>query len=117
MLILTARDAVEDRVAGLNLGGDDYLVKPFAIDELMARLRALGRRAVAHPSPHMTLGPVRIDMAAHRVFHEGHEVELTGRELQHFLELLAQSRGAIVSRTQISERLYSDDEEFAVQWH
>ncbi len=111
VLILTARDAVEDRVRGLNLGGDDYLVKPFAIDELIARLRALGRRAVAHPSPHMTLGPVRIDMAARRVFHEGHEVELTGREYS-ILELLAQSRGAIVSRTQISERLYSDDEEF-----
>jgi two-component system, OmpR family, response regulator len=111
VLILTARDAIEDRVKGLNLGADDYLVKPFAIEELIARLRALGRRAAAHPSPELILGSVRIDMAARRVYHDGQEVELTGREYS-ILELLARSRGAIVSRTEISERLYTEAEEF-----
>ena len=110
VLLLTARDAVEDRVRGLNLGADDYLVKPFAIEELIARLRALGRRAAAHPSPELVLGSVRIDMAARRVYQDGVEVELTGREYS-ILELLARSRGAIVSRTEISERLYSEAEE------
>ena len=110
VLVLTARDAIEDRVRGLNFGADDYLVKPFAIEELIARLRALARRAAAHPSPELVLGEVRIDMAARRVFHDGVEVELTGREYS-ILELLARSRGAIVSRTEISERLYADDEE------
>ena len=110
VLMLTARDAIEDRVRGLNLGADDYLVKPFAIEELIARLRALGRRAAAHPSPELILGSVRIDMAARRVYHDGLEVDLTGREYS-ILELLARSRGAIVSRTKISERLYTEAEE------
>ena len=110
VLILTARDAIEDRVRGLNLGADDYLVKPFAVEELIARLRALGRRAAAHPSPEMVLGSVRIDLTARRVYQDGLEVELTGREYS-ILELLVQSRGAIVSRTEISERLYTEDEE------
>ena len=110
VLVLTARDAIEDRVRGLNLGADDYLVKPFAIEELVARLRALGRRAAAHPSPELRLGSVRIDMAARRVYHDDVEVELTGREYS-ILELLAQSRGAIISRTEISERLYTDADE------
>jgi two-component system OmpR family response regulator len=110
VLILTARDAIEDRVRGLNLGADDYLVKPFAVEELIARLRALRRRAAAHPSPEMVLGSVRIEMTARRVYHDGLEVELTGREYG-ILELLVESRGAIVSRTEISDRLYTDDEE------
>ncbi len=110
VLVLTARDAVEDRVRALNLGADDYLVKPFALDELVARLRALGRRAAAHPSPQLTIAELRIDMAARRVYRGGREVELTAREYS-ILELLARSRGAIVTRTEISERLYNDDAE------
>ena len=110
VIILTARDAIEDRVRGLNLGADDYLIKPFAVEELVARLRALGRRAVAHPTPALITGDVRIDMAARRVFYAGREVELTGREYG-ILELLARSRGSIVTRREISEQLYNDDAE------
>src|SRR5688572_11477146 len=110
VLILTARDAIEDRVRGLNLGADDYLVKPFAIAELVARLRALARRAVSHPSPELHVGDIRMDMAARRVYHGGREVELTGREYT-ILERLARSRGAIVTRTEISEHLYTEDDE------
>jgi two-component system OmpR family response regulator len=110
VIMLTARDAVEDRVRGLNLGADDYLTKPFAIEELVARLRALGRRATAHPRPDLVVGDLRIDMAARRVYRDGDEVALTGREYS-ILELLARSRGSVVSRTDISERLYSDADE------
>jgi two-component system OmpR family response regulator len=110
VLILTARDAVDDRVRGLNLGADDYLVKPFALAELIARLRALARRAASHPSPELRIGEVRVDMAARRVYHAGREVELTGREYS-ILERLARSRGAIVTRTEISEHLYTEDDE------
>ena len=110
VIILTARDAIDDRVRGLNLGADDYLVKPFAIEELVARLRALGRRAASHPSPELITGNVRIDMSARRVYHAGQEVELTGREYS-ILELLARSRGAIVTRTEIWDHLYTEDAE------
>ena len=78
VIVLTARDAVADRVHGLNLGADDYLTKPFAIPELVARLRALGRRAASHPCPDLVVGDVRIDMAARRVYRNDGEVELTG---------------------------------------
>jgi two-component system OmpR family response regulator len=110
VLVLTARDAIADRVRGLNLGADDYVVKPFALEELVARLRALGRRAISHPSPLLVTADIRIDMAARRVHRGGREVELTGREYA-ILELLARARGAIVTRTEIAERLYNDDAE------
>jgi two-component system OmpR family response regulator len=108
VLMLTARDAVDDRVKGLNLGADDYLTKPFAVEELVARLRALGRRADGQPSPDVAVGDVRIDMTARRVYLRGQEVELTAREYG-ILELLARRRGEVVTRTTISEHLYSDD--------
>ena len=110
VIMLTARDAVPDRVRGLNLGADDYLTKPFDVAELVARLRALGRRALAQPSPVLTVGDVRIDLAARRVHHTGREVDLTAREFG-ILELLASRRGEIVTRTEISERLYNDASE------
>ena len=110
VILLTARDAVDDRVHGLNLGADDYLTKPFAVAELVARLRALGRRASSHPSPDLVVGQVRIDMAARRVYRDGAEIELTAREYG-ILELLMQRRGEIVTRTGISEHLYNDDAE------
>ena len=110
VIMLTARDAVPDRVRGLNLGADDYLTKPFVVDELVARLRALGRRSQAQPAPVLTVGDIRIDLAARRVHHTGREVDLTAREFG-ILELLASRRGQIVTRTEISERLYNDASE------
>jgi DNA-binding response OmpR family regulator len=111
VLVLTARDSVEDRVRGLNLGADDYLTKPFAVAELVARLRALGRRAAGRPAPEIVVGELRVDPSARRVFRNGEEIALTAREYG-ILEFLAERRGAIVTRTMISERLYNDESEF-----
>ena len=110
ILLLTARDAVADRVRGLDLGGDDYLTKPFALEELVARMRALVRRAADQPSPELTFGSLHIDTSARRVFLAGVEVALTGREYS-ILEVLTRRQGAVVSRTAISEYLYNDDSE------
>jgi two-component system OmpR family response regulator len=110
VLMLTARDAVDDRVRGLNLGADDYLTKPFAVEELVARLRALGRRSAGHPSPDLLVADLRLDMAGRRVYRGDREIDLTAREYGIF-ELLARRRGSIVTRTEISEHLYNDDSE------
>jgi two-component system OmpR family response regulator len=112
VLLLTARDGIGDRVKGLNAGADDYLIKPFAIPELVARLRALVRRAAAHPSPRLQLGGIEIDLAARRVFRGPTEIELTAREYG-ILELLARHRGTVLARTAISDHLYDDDSEIA----
>ena len=108
VLILTARDMVEDRVRGLNLGADDYLVKPFALSELIARLHALIRRSYGGESPRMAIGDVVIDSAARRVFLNGAPVDLTAREYA-VLEVLARSRGRLVTRAMLNERLYNED--------
>jgi DNA-binding response OmpR family regulator len=110
VLLLTARDEVTDRVRGLNAGADDYLAKPFAIEELIARVQALIRRAAGRPGPVVELGPVRVDLAAHRVFREGVEVPLTARE-SGILELLVRSRGHVVSRGQIAEGVFENDDD------
>jgi two-component system, OmpR family, response regulator len=110
VLILTARDAIEERVRGLDLGADDYLLKPFALTELMARVRALIRRASADPSPTVVLGDVRIDTAARRVSRGEEVIELTPREYA-VLELLARRRGTLVTRTMIWEHIYDDAEQ------
>jgi two-component system OmpR family response regulator len=110
VLLLTARDAIEDRVRGLNTGADDYLTKPFALDELVARLQALIRRAAGQPAPVVEIGPIRVDLSAHRVFRDGAEVPLTAREIA-ILELLAINRGRVVSRLEIAERLYPDEQD------
>lgn len=107
VLMLTARDAVPDRVRGLNQGADDYLTKPFDVAELVARLRALDRRAASQPSPIVELGDVRCDLAARRVFRDGREVDVTAREFG-VLELLVSRRGQVVTRTEIADRLYDD---------
>jgi len=110
VLILTARDAVDERVRGLDLGADDYLVKPFALTELLARLRALLRRASGDPSPTVTLGDVTIDTAARRVSRGEGAVGLTAREYE-VLELLARRRGSLVTRPMIWAHIHDETEE------
>jgi len=110
VLLLTARDAVQDRVRGLDLGADDYLVKPFDLGELLARVRALIRRAAAAPNPVMTLGPVSINTAARTVAVEGAEIALTAREFA-LIEYLATRRGKVVSRTELYDHLFAEEDE------
>ncbi|KPL20305.1 MAG: hypothetical protein AMJ75_11970 [Phycisphaerae bacterium SM1_79] len=105
VLILTARDTVEDRVAGLDLGADDYLVKPFAFEELLARVRALVRRAYRRKNPQIKIKDLGIDLTTQRVWRGREEIQLTVREYA-LLEYLAMRAGQIVSRTDIWEHLY-----------
>ena len=105
VLIITARDAVSDRVAGLDAGGDDYLIKPFDLDELAARIRALLRRKSGRSSSALTHLDVALDPAAHRVTQGGAEVALSPREFA-LLQLLLERPGTILSRAQLEERLY-----------
>ena len=106
VLILTARDQVQDRVAGLNLGADDYLVKPFDMDELEARLRAMMRRAAGQASPVIRHGDLEIDPASRTLKQAGRKVEISPREFA-VLWALLQVRGRVLSRPQIEEHLYS----------
>lgn len=112
VLIITARDAVSDRVAGLDAGADDYLVKPFDLDELAARVRAVLRRRAGRASAVLHLGELEIDTAARRVRWKGRDVVLSAREYA-LLEALADRPGAFLSRAQLEERLYGWDEEVA----
>ena len=112
VLIITARDAVSDRVAGLDAGADDYLVKPFDLDELSARVRAVLRRHAGRADAVMKLGPLEIDTAARRVRWKAKEVALSAREYA-LLEALADRPGAYLSRAQLEERLYGWAEEIA----
>jgi len=108
VLILTAKDTVEDRVAGLDLGADDYLVKPFAFEELVARIRALLRRSYRQKSPCVQVKDLKIDLNTKRVWRGRDEVILTPREYA-LLEYLAMRAGQTVSRTDIWEHLYEFD--------
>ena len=105
VLILTARDAVADRVAGLDAGADDYMVKPFELDELAARLRALLRRSAGRAAPVLVHGEIELDPATHEVRRIGELVALSGREFA-LLEALLARPGAILSRAQLEEKLY-----------
>jgi two-component system response regulator QseB len=119
VLIITARDAVSDRVAGLDAGADDYLVKPFDLDELAARVRAVLRRRAGRSSAVLRVGELEIDTAARLVRWKGREVALSAREYA-LLEALADRPGAFLSRAQLEERLYGWDEEIgsnAVEVH
>lgn len=110
VLIITARDAVSDRVQGLDAGADDYLVKPFDLDELGARIRALLRRKSGRPEPRMEHLGVTLDPATHAVSRDGREVDLSPKEFA-LLQLLLERPGTIHSRAQIEERLYGWGEE------
>ena len=105
VLVLTARDTVDDRVGGLNSGADDYLVKPFAFPELLARVGALVRRGYGRKSAVMRIGNLEIDASSRTVRCAGEAVELTAREYA-LLEYLASRQGETVSRTDIREHIY-----------
>lgn len=110
VLILTARDAVEDRVAGLDAGADDYLVKPFSLDELVARVRAVLRRHGGRAESLMSHGALSLNPATRQAALRGEDVALSGREFE-LLELLLERPGTVLSRAQIEERLYGWGEE------
>lgn len=105
VLVLTARDRVEDRVLGLNAGADDYLVKPFAFDELLARIHALVRRRYQERNPLLRIGVVTLDLNARRALVDDAALELSSREYQ-LLEYLALRRGQIVTREEIEDHIY-----------
>ena len=106
VLILTARDTVDDRIRGLDAGADDYLVKPFDLGELTARLRALLRRAGGQPSPLLAGGDVTLDPATRRVECKGQEIDLSAKEYA-LLHALMQQPGRALSRAQLEQHLYA----------
>jgi DNA-binding response OmpR family regulator len=108
ILLLTARDAVEDRVTGLDAGADDYLVKPFAFPELLARLRALARRPPEAFEPILTIGDLRLDPATRRVWQGETEIEVTRREFA-ILDYLMRNPGRVLTRAMIVERVWDYD--------
>jgi len=112
VIISTARDAVADRVRGLDLGADDYLVKPYDLDELSARIRAVVRRRTGHPDNRMSWAGLSLEVATHEVSCDGKPVALSAREFN-ILQALLERPTAVVSRAQLEERLYGWDEEVA----
>jgi DNA-binding response OmpR family regulator len=108
VVMITARDSVDDRVAALNAGADDYLIKPFAFDELVARVRAVLRRAGGRASPTLTCGDLVLDPVAHRVTRAGQVIRLTAREFS-LLQFLLEHAGEPVSRTRIVEAVWEHD--------
>ncbi len=105
ILLLTAKDAVEDKVAGLNKGADDYLTKPFAFSELLARVRSLLRRGQAETKTELKVGDLNLDLVSHKVKRNGGEIELTGKEYS-LLEYFMRNEGKVLTRTMIAEHVW-----------
>lgn len=119
VIVITARDGLPDRIAGLDSGADDYLVKPFALEELLARIRAVNRRHAGRAQTTLTIGALRLDPVKHQVWLNDDEVTLSPKEFVLLHELMREP-GAVISREQFEERLYSWGEEVesnAVQVH
>jgi len=108
VLLLTARDRWSDKVQGIDAGADDYVAKPFHMEELLARLRALVRRAAGHASNEIIAGSVRLDVKAGKVTVDGQSVKLTSHELR-LLSYLMHHKGKVISRTELTEHLYDQD--------
>ena len=108
VLLLTARDTAEDKIAGLDHGADDYLTKPFLEEEVVLRLRVLHRRTRQQPHPVLTVGPLHYDTHAHRFSLDGRPLVLTAQE-QRILACLVHRAGSLVSRSEISEHVYARD--------
>lgn len=108
VLILTARDRWSDKVAGIDAGADDYVAKPFHMEEILARVRALVRRAAGHASNEITCGAVRLDLRAGRVTVGGSPIKLTSHEYR-LLAYLLHHQGKVISRTELTEHLYEQD--------
>lgn len=106
VIILTARDQISDRIAGLNAGADDYLVKPFDLTELSARVAAVTRRYAGNPNPLIALGDLEIDQAARAVYRDGRAIDLTAREWA-LLDALLRRPGSILSKAQLEDGLYA----------
>lgn len=105
ILLLTAKDAVEDKVEGLNKGADDYLTKPFAFSELLARVRSLLRRGQVETKTELQVGDLNLDMVSHKVSRNGEEIELTGKEYS-LLEYFMRNEGKVLTRTMIAEHVW-----------
>jgi two-component system, OmpR family, response regulator len=108
VVLLSALGSVEERVAGLRVGADDYLVKPFALDELKARLEAVGRRVMSRAAPVLQAGPLQLDLSTRRVTRSGREIDLTPTEFS-LLELLMRHAGQVVTRKMLCEHLWESD--------
>ena len=111
VLILTARGQVTDRVSGLQLGADDYLAKPFAMQELLARVRALGRRYPEEPALKLRVGDLTFDVANHEVYRGERRIELSARELT-LLKVLMREPGRVFTRTELCERVWEHSHEY-----
>lgn len=111
VLVLTARDAVSDRVKGFNLGADDYLIKPFAFSELVARLQNILRRAPGRPNSTICVGALDLDISRQRATREGKKLDLTAMEFR-LLSLLARRAGQVLSRTYIAEQVWDMNFDF-----
>lgn len=105
VIILTARETIEDRVKGLDAGADDYLVKPFDLEELCARIRAMQRRSTSRAEPILTYGDITLDPASHSVFREGELMNVSRREFA-LLQKLLENSGRVISREQLTQTLY-----------